>query len=78
MYQNFSLKWVFILVVSTFELGSLLCSIAPNSPVFIVGRAVAGLGAGGIFVGALTIMAYLIPLHKRPAYVGGIGSMFGV
>lgn len=78
MYQNFSLKWVFVFVVSTFELGSLICGVAPSSTVFIVGRAIAGLGAGGIFAGALTIIAYSIPLRKRPVYAGGIGAMFGV
>ena len=45
---------------------------------FIVGRAIAGLGAGGIFAGALTIIAYSIPLRKRPIYAGCIGAMFGV
>jgi len=78
MYQNFSLKWIFISVVSTFEIGSLICGVAPSSTVFIVGRAIAGLGAGGIFAGALTIIAYSIPLRKRPIYAGCIGAMFGV
>jgi MFS family permease len=78
IYQNFSLKWVFVFVVSTFEIGSLICGVAPNSVVFIVGRAIAGLGAGGIFAGALTIIAYSIPLAKRPIFTGCIGAMFGV
>jgi MFS family permease len=78
IYQNFSLKWVFVFVVSTFEIGSLICGVAPSSLVFIIGRAIAGLGAGGIFAGALTIIAYSIPLRKRPIFTGCIGAMFGV
>lgn len=78
MYQNFSLKWLFVIVVSLFELGSLICATAPNSTAFIVGRAIAGLGAGGIFAGALTIIAYSVPLRTRPMFAGMIGAMFGV
>jgi Major Facilitator Superfamily len=78
VYQNFNLKWIFIAVVAIFELGSLVCAVAPNSTTFIVGRAIAGLGAGGIFAGALTIIAYSVPLRKRPMFTGVIGAMFGV
>jgi MFS family permease len=78
MYQNFSLKWLFVTVVSLFELGSLICGVAPDSNVFIAGRAIAGLGAGGIFAGALTIIAYSVPLRTRPMFAGAIGAMFGV
>lgn len=78
MYQNFSLKWLFVTVVSIFEIGSLICGVAPNSTAFILGRAIAGLGAGGIFAGALTIVAYSVPLRTRPMFAGMIGAMFGV
>lgn len=61
-----------------FMLGSLVCAVSPNSPVFIVGRALAGLGAGGQFAGSLTIIAYSVPLHRRPMFVGGLTSLYGV
>lgn len=32
----------------------------------IVGRAIAGLGASGLTNGALTILAAIAPIHKRP------------
>jgi MFS family permease len=44
----------------------------------IIGRAVAGVGAAGIFSGALTILAHSVPLAKRPIYTGAIGSMYGL
>jgi MFS family permease len=50
-----------------FELGSLICGVAPSSAVFIVGRAVAGLGAAGIFNGGLTIISTVVPLEKSPS-----------
>jgi MFS family permease len=44
----------------------------------IIGRAVAGLGSAGIFSGALIIVAYSVPLQKRPMYTGFIGGMYGI
>jgi predicted MFS family arabinose efflux permease len=48
-----------------FELGSLLSGVATSSKMFIVGRAVAGMGGSGIVNGALTIIAKIIPMEKR-------------
>lgn len=61
-----------------FELGSLVCGAAPSSIALIIGRAIAGVGAAGIFSGALIIVAYSVPLVKRPLYNGVFGSMYGV
>jgi MFS family permease len=61
-----------------FELGSLICGVAPNSVALIVGRAIAGVGSAGIFSGALIIIAYSVPLAKRPMYTGIIGAMYGL
>ena len=61
-----------------FELGSLVCGAAPSSKALIIGRAVAGLGAGGIFSGGVVIIAYSLPLRKRPVAFGLFGGMFGI
>ena len=52
------IKVTFIIAICIFEIGSLLCGVAPTSVALIIGRAVAGLGTGGIFSGAVVIMAY--------------------
>lgn len=52
------IKATFITAICIFEIGSLLCGVAPTSVALIIGRAVAGLGTGGIFSGAVVIMAY--------------------
>lgn len=78
LYTYYSVKFVFLGAVGVFELGSLLCAVAYNSVTFILGRAIAGLGSGGIFAGALVIVADTIPLDKRPMYAGFIGSMYGI
>lgn len=77
-YSFFSIKWVFLVAIAIFELGSLICGVAPTSSALIVGRAVAGLGCAGIFSGALIIIAYSVPLRRRPIFSGVIGAMYGI
>ncbi|QSZ35301.1 hypothetical protein DSL72_008170 [Monilinia vaccinii-corymbosi] len=77
-YSYFSIKWVYLIAIGIFELGSLICGVAPNSIALIIGRAIAGLGSAGIFSGALIIIAYTVPLVKRPTYSGLIGAMYGI
>ncbi|MCJ1377221.1 hypothetical protein MMC17_000313 [Xylographa soralifera] len=78
LYTIFSIKWVFLIAIAIFELGSLLCGVAPTSNVLILGRAIAGLGCAGIFSGGLIVVAHSVPLHRRPAYTGLIGCMYGI
>lgn len=78
IYSFYSLKWCFLGAIGVFELGSLICGVAPTSEALIVGRAIAGLGCAGIFSGALIILAHSVPLRKRPMYTGLIGAMFGI
>ena len=44
----------------------------------IVGRAIAGAGAAGLFSGSMTIMVYAVPLRRRAMYLSAIASMNGV
>ena len=37
LYFLFDIKMVFLAAVFVFELGSLICGVAPNSPALIVG-----------------------------------------
>jgi MFS family permease len=78
LYTFYSPKKVFLCCIFLFEVGSAICGAAPNSPVFIVGRAVAGLGAAGIFGGAIVLTVHLVPLHKRPVFVSLNGAVFGI
>ena len=66
------------MAIVIFEVGSAVCGAAPNSTALIIGRAVAGLGSGGIFTGAILIVANTVPLRKRPIYTGLIGGMYGI
>lgn len=62
-----------LLAIFIFEVGSVVCGAAPNMDVLILGRAIAGLGAAGLFSGAMIIVAELTPLHNRAQYFGLIG-----
>lgn len=78
LYSHFNIKLVFLLAISVFELGSLVCGVAPTSTALIIGRAIAGLGAAGIFSGALIIIAVNVPLEKRPIYSSAVIGMYGI
>ena len=78
LYTYFSIKWVYLTAIFIFEIGSVVCGAAPSSMALIIGRAVAGVGAAGIFSGAMVIIAYAVPLVKRPIFTGLIGGMYGL
>ncbi|THZ73324.1 MFS transporter [Aureobasidium pullulans] len=78
LYSFLSLKWVFLVALFIFELGSFVCGIAPTSTALIVGRAIAGVGSAGLFSGAILIIANSVPLRNRPSYTGLIGAMYGL
>lgn len=77
-YTFYSIKWVYLTGLFIFEVGSLICGVAPNSVALIIGRAVAGVGAAGIFSGAILIIANTVPLQQRPTYMGLVGGMYGI
>ncbi|RYP81618.1 hypothetical protein DL769_001919 [Monosporascus sp. CRB-8-3] len=77
-YTFLNVKWVFLTAICLFELGSLICGVSQNSVTLIVGRAIAGVGAAGMFSGGLLILAKSLPLAKRPIYIGFISSMYGI
>ncbi|KAI0121109.1 major facilitator superfamily domain-containing protein [Xylariales sp. AK1849] len=78
IYSFYSIKNTFLASVVLFEIGSAVCGAAPSSTVFIVGRAIGGLGGAGITSGVISILVHAVPLHKRPLYQGMIGAVFGL
>nr|BAZ95831.1 MFS transporter cpaI [Curvularia pallescens] len=77
-FKYFDIKWMFVLTLFIFEIGSLICAVAPNSKSLIVGRAIAGVGAAGISVGGTSIVAFSTPPKKRPIVMGIIGLTYGL
>ncbi|KAH8714852.1 major facilitator superfamily domain-containing protein [Phaeosphaeriaceae sp. PMI808] len=72
IYTYFNIWWSFLVFFLIFEIGSALSGAATSSDMFIVGRAIAGIGSAGLFTGMMTIVANVLPLHKRPAILGAI------
>lgn len=65
-------------ILALFELGSLICGVAPNMNVLIFGRAFSGVGAAGMFGSCIATIAEICPLEKRPALLGTFGGVFAL
>ncbi|KAF1816953.1 MFS transporter [Eremomyces bilateralis CBS 781.70] len=78
IYTYFDVKYTFITAIVIFEVGSVICAAARNSPMLIIGRAIAGVGAAAIFSGGMNIMAYSVALRHRAIYIATISAMFGI
>ncbi|KAI0201103.1 major facilitator superfamily domain-containing protein [Astrocystis sublimbata] len=77
-YTLFSKKIAYLIYLFVFEVGSLVCALAPTSAALIAGRVVAGLGASGVFAGGFTLLTTIIPLHKRAIWTGTFSSVFAL
>ncbi|KAJ3335685.1 hypothetical protein HDU93_004712 [Gonapodya sp. JEL0774] len=74
----FGRKAVILFAIVVFEAGSAICGAATSMNMLIIGRAVAGLGGGGIFSLVMVIISDIVPLEKRGMYQGLIGGVFGL
>lgn len=64
--------------LGVFTLGALICGVAPSMEVLIAGRAVQGLGGGGLIVVAMAVVADLLPPRERSRVQGALGGVFGL
>ncbi|KAK8007410.1 Fcf1-domain-containing protein [Apiospora arundinis] len=78
IYTIFPAKWVFVSAILVFLVGSLVAALSSSSTIFIVGRAIQGMGTSGILSGGLIIIAQVVPLRMRSFIGGAIGAMEGV
>src|SRR6476646_2556472 len=74
----FGRKRVFQLSTVLFVLASALCGLANSIGWLVAWRAVQGIGAGGLMVTAMGLIADIIPLRERGKYQGALGAVFGV
>ncbi|WP_415996470.1 MDR family MFS transporter [Gordonibacter pamelaeae] len=74
----FGRKYLFIVALSIFIVGSATCGLAPSMDGLIAGRAVEGLGGGGLIILAQATIADIIPPRQRGKYMGVMGSVFAV
>lgn len=78
LYSRFPIKTIFLLSLTIFEIGSLICGVAQNSPMFIVGRAIAGLGMSGGYSGTMIIVTVISPVEARAGLMSMVGATYGI
>ncbi|MFD8289893.1 MFS transporter, partial [Streptomyces lavendulae] len=74
----FGRKLVFQVSAVVFITGSFLCGLSSNMTMLILWRGVQGVGAGGLMVTSMALIADVVPLRERGKYQGAIGAVFGV
>ncbi len=69
LYGLFNAKYLYIISVVLFMVGSAICGAAPTVNAFIVGRVIAGAGGNGMYIGVLTLLSVNTSDKERPAYL---------
>ena len=73
----FGRRQLFITAISIFIFGSITCGFAQSMYELAAFRAIQGIGAGGLFALALTILADIVPPKDRAKYQGMFLAVFG-
>ncbi len=76
--DRYGRRSIYVLDLGLFAIGSATVMLAPTFAVVIVGRAIQGLGAGGIFPVAAAVIGDTFPPEKRGGALGLIGAVFGL
>ena len=71
-------KGLFIAAISLFVVGSILGGTAQDMNMLIIGRAVQGLGGGGLMILSQAIIADVVPARERGRYMGIMGGVFAI
>ncbi|WP_340278952.1 DHA2 family efflux MFS transporter permease subunit [Staphylococcus coagulans] len=75
--QRFSLRRLFFTAMLLFVVGSLLCMLAPNFTLLLVGRAIQAMGAGILMPLTQMFLFLVFPLEKRGMAMGLFGLVIG-
>ncbi len=69
---------VFLASVSLFALGSLVIALAGDFTTLLVGRAIQGIGGGGIIPTASAVIGDALPQPQRGRALGLVGAIYGM
>jgi predicted MFS family arabinose efflux permease len=78
LLDRFDRKKSQLLLFVGFTVGTLLCAVAPNFPVLMLARAVAGAFAGVMGANVLAIVSDVFPESRRATAMGVVMSSFSV
>lgn len=71
-------KPLFIIAISLFMVGSIVGGFSQGMTELIAGRAIQGLGGGGLMILAQAIIADVVPARERGRYMGVMGGVFAL
>ena len=69
---------LFMVAIAIFTLASIGCAFATDFWMFVVFRAIQGLGGGGLMILSQAIIADIVPADQRGKYLGPLGGVFGL
>ncbi len=69
---------LFLTAIGLFTIASIGCAFADSFWVFVMFRAMQGLGGGGLMTLSQAIIADVVPASERGRYMGPLGAVFGV
>lgn len=69
---------LFLLAIAIFTLASIGCAFSTSFWMFVVFRAMQGLGGGGLMILSQAIIADIVPASERGKYLGPLGGIFGL
>lgn len=76
--NRFPTKWLYIVAMSTFEVGTIMAWTAPSFAVLLAGRLVQAVGVGVAMPLLQTIMLTIFPANRRGAAMGMAGIVVGL
>ncbi|KAG8927326.1 hypothetical protein FRC01_007661 [Tulasnella sp. 417] len=76
--QIFGRRPIVLGSIAFFALGSGICGGATNMHMLIAGRAIQGIGGGGIMSLSNIVVADLVPLSERGTFIGIFGAVWAV
>jgi MFS family permease len=82
-YKFYPPRWVYMTLVMIFMIGSAIGAAAMSSATIIAGRAIQGVGLGGVLSGSIILVTENAPLRRRPIFFGilmacmNIGAIIG-
>ncbi|RLK49486.1 MDR family MFS transporter [Microbacterium telephonicum] len=69
---------LFLVAIAIFTLASVGCAFATDFWMFVVFRAIQGLGGGGLMILSQAIIADIVPANERGKFLGPLGAVFGL
>jgi EmrB/QacA subfamily drug resistance transporter len=76
--DTYGRKYLFCGALVMFAIGSTVCGLGSTMATLIAGRALQGLGGGGLMILSQAIIADIFPPKTRGKYMGVMGAAFGI